>query len=101
MMLLLLPDGIGLIGTMVKKGRKRGMKVAIMTHFARMQQIDQFPSLLNKPKGFGYSLGSQFNHELSYVPMNWKRQMEKKLLHCIDQKWARNCKTYFQKLSSW
>ena len=75
-MLLLLPAGIGLIGTMVKKGRKRGMKVAIMTHFARMQQIDQFPSLLNKQKDFGYSLGSQFDHDLSYVPMNWKRQME-------------------------
>ena len=52
------------------------MKVAIMTHFARMQQIDQFPSLLNKPKYFGYSLGSQTDHDLSYVPMNWKRQME-------------------------
>ena len=53
------------------------MKVAIMTHFARMQQIDQFSSLLNKPKDFGYNLGSQTDHDLSYVPMNWKRQMEK------------------------
>jgi len=53
------------------------MKVAIMTHFARMQQIDQSPSLLNKQKDFGYSLGSQFDHDLSYVPMNWKRQMER------------------------
>ena len=52
------------------------MKVAIMTHFAKMQQIDQFPSLLDKQKDFGYSLGSQFDHDLSYVPMNWKRQME-------------------------
>ena len=58
---------------MVKKGRKRGMKVAIMSHFARMQQIDQFPSLLNKPKDFEYSLGSQTDHDLSYVPMNWKK----------------------------
>ena len=71
-MLLLVLAGIGLIGTMVKKGRKRGMKVVIMTHFARMQKIDQFPSLLNKQKDFGYSLGSQFDHDLSYVPMNWK-----------------------------
>ena len=59
-----------------KKGRKRSMKVAIMTHFARMQQIDQFPSLLNKSKDFGYSLGSLFDHDLKYVPMNWKRKME-------------------------
>ena len=49
------------------------MKVAIMSHFARMQQIDQFPSLLNKPKDFEYSLGSQTDHDLSYVPMNWKK----------------------------
>ena len=52
------------------------MKVAIMTHFARIQQIDQFPSLLNKTKDFGYSLESQFDHDLTYVPMNWKRQTE-------------------------
>ena len=58
-----------------KKQRKRSMKVAIMTHFARMQQIDQFPSLLNKSDGYGFSLGSQFNHDLTYVPMNWRRQM--------------------------
>ena len=56
------------------------MKVAIMIHFARMQQIDQLPSLLNKPIDFGYSLGSQTDHDLSYVPMNWKRQMEKKTI---------------------
>ena len=74
------------------------MKVAIMTHFARMQQIDQFPSLLNKKEDYGYSLGSQTDHDLCYVPMNWKRQMEKKLLNCIDQKWARNCNTYYQTL---
>ena len=49
------------------------MKVAIMTHFARLQQIDQFPSLLNKIKDLGYSLGSKTDHDLSYVSMNWKR----------------------------
>ena len=53
------------------------MKVAIMTNFARMQHIDQFPSLLNKQKDFGYSLGSQTDHDLCYVPMNWKGKMEK------------------------
>ena len=53
------------------------MKVAIITHFARMQQIDEFPALLNERKDYGYSLGSQTNHDLCYVPMNWKREMEK------------------------
>ena len=41
-----------------KRGRKRGTKVAIITHFARMQQIDEFPALLNVRKDYGYSLGS-------------------------------------------
>ena len=53
------------------------MKVAIITHFARMQQIDKFPALLNERKDFVYSLGSQTDHDLCYVPMNCKRQMEK------------------------
>ena len=53
------------------------MKVAIITHFAIMQQIDEFPALLNVGKDYGYSLGSQTNHDLCYVPMNWKREMEK------------------------
>ena len=30
-----------------KRGRKRSMKVAIITHFAKMQQIDEYLSLLN------------------------------------------------------
>ena len=77
MMLFLIPTGIGLNGTMVKKKeKKRSMKIAIMTHFVRIQQIDQFPSLLNKSKDYGYSLGSHFDHDLKYVPMNWKRKME-------------------------
>ena len=39
-----------------KRGKKRGTKVAIITHFERMQQIDKFPALLNERKDFGYSL---------------------------------------------
>ena len=35
------------------------MKVVIITHFAKMQQIDEFPALLNVDKENGYSLGSQ------------------------------------------
>ena len=38
-----------------KRGRKRGNKVAIITHFARMQQINEFPALLNVGKYYGYS----------------------------------------------
>ena len=53
------------------------MKVAIITHFVRMQQIDEFPALLNVCKDNGYSLGSQTDHDLCYVPMNWKREMER------------------------
>ena len=53
------------------------MKVAIITHFVRMQQIDKFPALLNERKDFGYSQGSQTDHDLCYMPMNWKREMEK------------------------
>ena len=53
------------------------MKVAISTHFARMQKIDKFPALSNKRKDCGYSLGSQTDHDLCYVPMNWKREIKK------------------------
>ena len=68
-MLCLLQIGIGLIGTMVKEEeKKRSMKVAIITHFAKMQQIDEFPALLNVGEDNGYSLGSQTDHDLCYVP---------------------------------
>ena len=60
-----------------KRDRKRGIKVAIITHFARMQQFDEFPALFNVGKDYGYSLGSQIDHDLFYVPMNWKREMER------------------------
>ena len=53
------------------------MKVAIITHFARMQQIDEISALLNVHKDYGYSLGSQTDHDLCYVPMNWKREKER------------------------
>ena len=53
------------------------MKVVIITHFAKMQQIDEFPALLNVGKDNGYSLGSQTDRDLFYVPMNWKREMER------------------------
>ena len=52
------------------RGRKRSMKVAIITHFAKMQQIDEYPALLNVGGDNGYSLGSQTNHDLSYVSLN-------------------------------
>ena len=58
-----------------KRGRKRSMKVAIITHFAKMQLIDQFPALLNVGKDNGCSLRSQTDHDLCYVPINWKREM--------------------------
>ena len=53
------------------------MKVGIITHFAKIQQIDEFPALLNVGEDNGYSLGSQTDHDLSYVPLNWKREMER------------------------
>ena len=53
------------------------MQVDIITHFSKMQQIDEFPALLNVDEDNGYSLGSQTDHDLTYVPFNWKREMEK------------------------
>ena len=52
------------------------MTVAIMTHFARMQQIDKYTALLNMTEDYGYSLRFITDHDLSYVPLNWKRYME-------------------------
>ena len=52
------------------------MKVAIMAHFARMQQIEEYPSLLNMTEDYGYSLWSITDHNLSYVSLNWKRDMD-------------------------
>ena len=54
------------------RGRKRVMKVAITTHIARIQKIDEYPALLNVGKEYVYSLGSITDHDLSYVPLNWK-----------------------------
>ena len=48
------------------------MKVAITTHFAKMQQIDEYPTLLNVGEDDGYSQGSHTDHDLSYVPLNQK-----------------------------
>ena len=70
-MLRLLRIGIGSIGIMVKKrGIKISMKVAIIAHFSKIQQIDEYSTLLNVGEDDGYSLGSQTDHDLSYVPLN-------------------------------
>ena len=45
------------------------MKIALSTHFARMQQIDQYPSLLVKKFLTEYSLGSQEYHDYNKVPV--------------------------------
>ena len=50
------------------------MKVAMTTHIAWMQHIDEYPALLNVGEECGYSLGSITNHDLSYIPLNWKRE---------------------------
>ena len=59
------------------RGRKRSMKVAIITHFSKLQQIDEFPALLNVGEDNKYSLGSHTDHDLSCVPLNKKREMKK------------------------
>ena len=59
--------------------KKRSMKIALSTHFARMQHIDQYLSLLGKKSPTGYSLGSQEYHDYNKVPLNWKREIEKKV----------------------
>ena len=58
------------------------MKVAIVTYFSRMQQIDEYPALLNVGEDNGYSLGSQTDHGLSYVPLNYKREIETSVNKC-------------------
>ena len=68
--------GIGQNRIMVLGDKKRSMKVVIMTHFTRMQQIDEYPALLNMIEDYEYSLGYITDHDLSYVPLNWKRYME-------------------------
>ena len=59
------------------RGIKRSVKVAIITHFSKLQQIDEFPALLNVGEDNGYSLRSQTDHDVSCVPLNWKREMER------------------------
>ena len=61
---------------MVTEEEKKSTKVTIITHFAKMQQIDEYPALLNVDEDIGYSLGSQNDHDLCYVPFNWKIKME-------------------------
>ena len=52
------------------------MKIAITTNFTRIQQIDESPALLNVGEDNEYSFGSITDHDLSYAPLNWKREME-------------------------
>ena len=53
------------------------MKVAIINHITRMQHIDEYPVLLNVNEDYGYILGFRTDHDLIYIPLNWKREMEK------------------------
>ena len=43
----------------------------------RMQQIDEYLALLNVNEDYGYYLGSRTDNDLTYVPLNWKREIEK------------------------
>ena len=38
--------------------------------------IDKFPALLNMTEDYGYRLRFITDHDLSYVPLNWKRYTE-------------------------
>ena len=42
-----------------------------------MQQIDEYLALLNVNEDYGYYLGSRTDNDLTYVPLNWKRKIEK------------------------
>ena len=42
-----------------------------------MQQIDEYSALINVNEDYEYSLRSRTDHDLTYVPLNWKREMEK------------------------
>ena len=66
------------------------MKVAITTHIARIQKIDEYPALLNVGKEYVYSLGSITDHDLSYVPLNWKDKQKQVLIN-IERKQTQSC----------
>ena len=65
------------------------MKVVITTHFSLMQQVDEYPAFLNVDEDNGYSLESIKVHNLSYVPLNWKRKMRQVLIN-IELKWTQS-----------
>ena len=66
------------------------MKVVITTHFSWMQQIDEYSALLNVCEDNGYSLGSQTDHDLSYFPLNWKRETETSVIK-YRAEWTQSC----------
>ena len=57
--------------------RKWSMKVLIINNIAWMQQIDEYPALINVNEDYGWSLGSRTDHDLTDVPLNWKEEIEK------------------------
>ena len=43
---------------------------------SKQDNIGEYPALLNVGEDNGYSLGSQTDHDLRYIPLNRKRGME-------------------------
>ena len=60
----------------------------------KQDNIDEYPFLLNVGEDNRYSLVSQIDHDLSYVPLNWKREMERRIKN-IELKWAQSCNTEY------
>ena len=58
--------------------KKRIMKIDLSTYISRMQQIDQYSTLLGKINTTGYSLASQNYHNYNKEPLNWIRDVKKK-----------------------
>ena len=69
---------------------KRVMKLSMATHFARMQQLDEFPSLQrNSPFKRYHELNV---HNVDKLPLSWQRLIKKEIINlkknmptCIEE----------------
>ena len=61
------------------KIEERSIQIVLSTYIARIQQIDQYPALLDENNHIGYSLGSKKYHNYNKIPLNWIRNIEKEV----------------------
>ena len=59
------------------RASKSVMKLSMNTHFARMQQIDEFPSLQRNSPFKRYH--KKYLHNVDKLPLSWQCYIEKKI----------------------